>query len=495
MKHPLLSTSLLIVGLAAATAAPNDFAEGKGPGDEGATKHYYNAAAYLEWKHDMGDWHDARNQAQGDAPYAVAASAKEKFAEWDVTALVKEWEASTHQNLGFFLKMPDGKGSFDFASRESADTEQHPQLVLTGDKGNVTLACAADTYLEGSTVRSMGHLDHFKVSAKPNHGLVRFDLSKAKEAGKVARAVLRLYNTKQTSGSSGNIGVFRCSQNHEVPDNEVIFGLAAKYPNDKGIAKDPDVYFFTDFEADEWQKAWSGMGPNIAPVTLAEDPELKFESFQGKALRAHLGVGKLTALDLRYDFKDKNGAEPEEAYFRYYIRLGESWVPTIQGGKLPGFSGTYNKAGWGGRKVHGDDGWSARGHYKTTVTEGNPLAGTTPIGNYVYHTDMPGNYGDVWMWNRGYRGFLGRNKWYCIEQHVKLNAPGKKDGVLEAWVDGKLAHHREGMNFRTGDKLKIERMWFNIYHGGTTPSQTDQHIFIDNVVTAKKYIGPMKAEK
>jgi len=38
-------------------------------------------------------------------------------------------------------------------------------------------------------------------------------------------------------------------------------------------------------------------------------------------------------------------------------------------------------------------------------------------------------------------------------------------------------------------------MWFNIYHGGTAPSQTDQHIFIDNVVTAKKYIGPMKAEK
>jgi hypothetical protein len=29
-------------------------------------------------------------------------------------------------------------------------------------------------------------------------------------------------------------------------------------------------------------------------------------------------------------------------------------------------------------------------------------------------------------------------RWVCIESHVKLNSPGKPDGVFELWVDGKL---------------------------------------------------------
>jgi hypothetical protein len=32
----------------------------------------------------------------------------------------------------------------------------------------------------------------------------------------------------------------------------------------------------------------------------------------------------------------------------------------------------------------------------------------------------------------------------------------------------------------------------NVYHGGTMPSPYDQHLFIDNVVIAKQYIGPIR---
>ena len=44
-----------------------------------------------------------------------------------------------------------------------------------------------------------------------------------------------------------------------------------------------------------------------------------------------------------------------------------------------------------------------------------------PIGTYCYHAEQPGYYGDVWLWQEGYRGFLERNRWYCVEQYVKLN--------------------------------------------------------------------------
>ena len=42
--------------------------------------------------------------------------------------------------------------------------------------------------------------------------------------------------------------------------------------------------------------------------------------------------------------------------------------------------------------------------------------------------------------------------------------------------------------------MKIEQIWMNVYHGGKKPSPHDQHLFIDNVVIATKYIGPMKRE-
>lgn len=51
------------------------------------------------------------------------------------------------------------------------------------------------------------------------------------------------------------------------------------------------------------------------------------------------------------------------------------------------------------------------------------------------------------------------------------------------------------LRFRLTDKLKIEQVWMNLYHGGMTPSPHDQHVFIDNVVIAKSYIGPMSSKR
>jgi hypothetical protein len=158
---------------------------------------------------------------------------------------------------------------------------------------------------------------------------------------------------------------------------------------------------------------------------------------------------------------------------------------------MPGFAGTYGRAGWGGRKVNGSDGWSARGSFHTEPPEGNPLAGVVPVGNYVYHADMPGQYGDIWIWLGGYGGLLEKNRWTCLEQYVKLNAPGRKDGVLRAWVDGRLAFEKTDLRFRDVDRLRVEKAWMNVYHGGTQPVDRDVHLYIDNVVIAREYVGPM----
>lgn len=158
---------------------------------------------------------------------------------------------------------------------------------------------------------------------------------------------------------------------------------------------------------------------------------------------------------------------------------------------MPGFSGTYGRAGWGGRRANGTNGWSVRGWFIETIPADNPLGGLQPIGSYVYHVDQKTAYGDGLIWTRGYWGYLQKNRWYCIEQQVKLNDPGQHNGVLRGWVDGHLAFERTDFAFRTAPDLKIEQVWLDIFHGGTLPSPYDQHVFIDNVVIARQYIGPM----
>lgn len=79
-----------------------------------------------------------------------------------------------------------------------------------------------------------------------------------------------------------------------------------------------------------------------------------------------------------------------------------------------------------------------------------------------------------------------------MEQYLKLNDPAKNDGVLRAWIDGRPAFEKTNIRFRVNDQLKIEQVWMNLYHGGSRPSPYDQHLYIDNVVIAKSYIGMMR---
>ena len=162
-------------------------------------------------------------------------------------------------------------------------------------------------------------------------------------------------------------------------------------------------------------------------ITGSDDPERKFEPLQGK-LRVKIAEGATGALNTLFKFGKETGKEPEDIYFRYYLRLGDNWNQTLQGGKMPGISGTYGVAGWGGRKSDGRNGWSARRSFGLSIPADNPLGGLHPIGTYCYHADM----------------------------------------------------------------LKIEQVWMNVYHGGKKPSPYDQHLFLDNVVIAKQYIGPIR---
>ncbi len=248
------------------------------------------------------------------------------------------------------------------------------------------------------------------------------------------------------------------------------------------VAQSPDVLFNCHFESDTWWTEWSAQQRDRHTDTVESDTTRKFEAHDGKALRIRVDKGGHYGASLQYRFKKRTGSEPEEIFFRYYVRFADDWKPE-RGGTLPGIGGTYGRAGWGGRPVNGRDGWSARGLFK------GQKDGHTPVGFYCYHAEMRGKYGDNWVWDRSGFGGLENNRWYCIEQQSRLNTPGTNDGSLRGWVDGQLVFEKSDVRMRDVDTLKIETVWLNLYYGGTWTAKSDYHVYIDDVVISKSRIG------
>jgi dienelactone hydrolase len=240
-----------------------------------------------------------------------------------------------------------------------------------------------------------------------------------------------------------------------------------------------------DFEDAQWWRTW-GLKKQPDNTELVAG-EAAFGG-HGKSLKVTIPRGTNTGANFHFRFQQQLGQEPQEIYFRYYLKLDPDWKNASEGGKLPGISATYGKAGWGGRKVDGSDGWSARGHFK------KPGPDTTQIGYYCYHADMKDKYGDVFAFNPP----LHYDRWYSIEMYCKLNTPGKegehgkKDGILKAWIDGQPAFERTDLRFRDVAKLKIESIWINVYHGGTKLAPQDLHLYLDEMVISNTPIGMVR---
>jgi hypothetical protein len=255
-----------------------------------------------------------------------------------------------------------------------------------------------------------------------------------------------------------------------------------------GLAGRSDILFSCDFEDENWWRAWGETRP--PQNTELVGGEAAF-SGKGRSLKVSIPRGQHYGTSFAFRTRQKLGAEPEEIFFRYHLKFDPDWRNATFGGKLPGFDGTYGRAGWGGRPVNGRDGWSARGLFHSRAG-GN----STAVGFYGYHADMRGQYGSEWE----FKPSLEHGRWYGVEMHVRLNTPagpgeakGRNDGILRGWIDGQPAFEKTDVRFRDVDTLKIEAVWVNVYHGGATQTpQEDIRLYLDNMVIAKGPIGPAR---
>lgn len=453
---------------------------------------YYDVQLGILWRAGRPSWLDSDGKPLGRRALGtlrIPAGDTRRVQRIDLSASMRSWFAGEAGRLGFLLISETG-GVMSFHAREAADPAMRPQMLLTLQDGRRQfIEPRADATLDCSTYKGLGQAPTLNFSGK-NTVALRFDLPAARAVTEIKSAELVLVRTSAEAAPAMAVGVFPIDPPYDRTSTPPALGLAAGYPGDKGLEGHPDVLFADGFDTGKVDKRWN-TGPRVPAVVVEADPQLRFEPLKGSALRVRIPRREQLGLDYRYRFKDHHGREPEEIHFRYYLRLADDWLGAVEGGKLPGLAGTYGRAGWGGRRWDGNAGWSLRGGFGTAPPPGHPAAGRVFLSTYAYHARSD-TYGESLPWaDSDLAGLVATNQWVCIEQRLRLNTPGRFDGEFMVWVDGRLVLHKRDLRLRDRDDVRIEEVWMNVFHGGTAPAAQDMHAYIDQVVVARKYIGPM----
>ncbi|TWT75763.1 hypothetical protein CA13_73360 [Planctomycetes bacterium CA13] len=256
-----------------------------------------------------------------------------------------------------------------------------------------------------------------------------------------------------------------------------------------------DIIYSTGFDTDDWLEDWDHAGHRdsmniVDPNEINGIPPLKLHGKStGNVLQVTIAKDGHYGCGPQFMFDRHLGYRPKEMYARFDCCFAEDFVG--YGGKAPGWGGT-EKSGWGGKPSDGFNGWSARGGIHTNRD------GTLAMSYYTYHALMPGKYGDSFRWS-GDAAKIVPGRWYCIEQYCKINSPGESDGVLRAWVDGRLVLDKTDVQMRKTDKLGLKFYWLNYYFGGKGVSSQARHVYLDNMAFATdnrlNALGQSKTDK
>lgn len=374
-----------------------------------------------------------------------------------------------------------------FSSREG---RKPPVLnIKYGDGTSASLKPLADSHLDCTSAYARGKSASLNLSPSQNLVLA-FALPRVAD---IAAATLQLTTTASVAGKL-SLGAYQMRQPDIGQGSVVETGIAAGYPGDVDIEKDQDVIFVERFEEKDFYKRWGYASvPSYwnGDIVSLDKANGFTEPFSNNAYRVTIKANSNYGSSLQLKLYQLFGLKPEELYYRYYLRFAPNFRDTADGGKLPGQSGDIASCGNGGRQCDGTDGWSLRGSFFNTSDAGNPTYPRILTGSYAYTADMSSIYGDHWPWQQHGLGLLEQNRWYAIEQYVKVNTPGLKDGIFRVWIDGRLAFEKTDLNLRTVDGWPINMIWEDIYYGGIKPPGHDLTLFVDNLVVANRYIGPM----
>lgn len=277
-------------------------------------------------------------------------------------------------------------------------------------------------------------------------------------------------------------------------------GLAARYPGEWEIAKDPAVLFADNFESGDLAK-WDDKSGTLTVtdenphggVSCAVAPMEKGKTHGGEAKKWFLpGADRVFARTyVRFS--------PDYQYTHHFLTLlasprNDKWRPFGKAGVKP--DGSYFNTGM--------EPWFAWGK--------NPPPGE--LNFYSYFLDMEVDKKMNKYWGNSFfppgpaRGEAASDKrvlpkldtWQCWEFMVQANTPGKADGRQAMWLDGKLVGAFDGINWRNDPAVKLNCFWLQHYgYDDSDPTRQfhkqKQAVWFDDVVVATQYVGPSTPPK
>jgi len=292
----------------------------------------------------------------------------------------------------------------------------------------------------------------------------------------------------------------------QLPEQQ---GLAARYPGDKRLASDPAVVLADDFESattetlphgnevgqrtSRWDRGWGGTKISDEPQHVHAGHralELTTSGRGGGAIVKSINPG-YDRLFLRYYIK-YDDTFPRAHHVGGWLSARPPGVPDANPGVVPDGTNQFEVV---------LDHW---GFDPEVPSPGHLVA-------YVYHMDQQHQWGEQFYPSgktlpgvNTARGLFGpsfvarkdfvpvRGRWYCYELMVQANTPGQRDGRVAFWVDGRLAADFPNLRFRSTDALKINRAALTLYESRNTGLH---RVWIDDVVVATTYIGPMITDR
>lgn len=256
------------------------------------------------------------------------------------------------------------------------------------------------------------------------------------------------------------------SQSLQKTDKQGIFDIVFRQDFETSI---PGEYSEIDWKKDWNNPTWANKDVGYGKIVRENGNIFLQEDFPpGTFLLTGSGVQWHAVFSKGYD----------ELYLSYRVRFSDGFSNKDLHGKLPGLSG--GKSNGGGYLPDGTDGWSARYMFHGT-----------DINFYLYYPDLFRHFGDsLPIPKKKYYGagpvlnpgfVLRPNVWYTVTQRVVLNTPGKSDGLIEGFINGKKCAQQTGIRFRDVSDLTIDRIYFANFLGGSgKKTSSREHICFDD---------------
>lgn len=256
------------------------------------------------------------------------------------------------------------------------------------------------------------------------------------------------------------------------------------------------VFFEDDFESPDWHKKYFEIrGLREGHARRSTDPALARSGKGALQLTAPARGGRESGVGAVAWFGPEGF---DRVYFRRYLRFAAEYDQGNLhhvGGGLAAVAGSdrYRAMGSAGIRPRGDD------HFLSSFEPWRDWGRYPPPGYlflYTYWMDMQrdrdGHYwGNMLGPEPSRRVVLERNRWYCLEHMIRANDPGKANGELAAWIDGKLYIHYQGIRWRTSAQVRLKRFDLGLYVHRATRDNT---VWYDDVALSTGYIGPHPRE-